>query len=352
MNKQVEKLLNKPQPIQLSQEWFNIRKNCITASSASSLLIRDEKTCRTYIDLYNLQDTFKLDSKCCNPYSSKLEYFKNKVLGSKFTGSTATYHGQKYEPIVQHIYAVNNNTDVLEFGLLPHETIPFIACSPDGITPQGVMLEIKCPFRRQIDGIPPFYYYIQTQIQLEVCDLEYCDFVEYSFVEFSTQEEWLDEETLDIDVYNTGLFIQIEKLDPVDNNILGQEHNVYIYPEKELIDNPEKLIIWADNYMKNNPALKNTLVSVVYYKVDNLSVVRIKRDRVWFESVLPVLEKEWKKIIYYKTGNNYTKLIEQDQRVNDSKFVDININQYYSSQAPPGLLRPADFSESEDEIEN
>jgi len=350
MDKRVAKLKNKKQPIQLSADWFNMRKNCITASSASSLLVRDEKTCRTYIDLYNLQDTFSVNFKCCNPYSSKLDYFKTKVIGSKFTGSTATYWGQKYEPIVQAIYAVNNKTTVLEFGLLPHDTVPFMSCSPDGITPEGIMLEIKCPFRRQIDGIPPFYYYIQCQFQLEVCDLEYCDFVEYSFVEFSTEEEWLDEETLEMTVYNRGLFIQIEKLDE-EGNILGQENNEYIYPNKEYIDNVPALIGWAKSYMDNVRVSesKKVIVSVVYYKVDNLSVVRIKRDRVWFADVLPVLEKEWKKIMYYKTGNNYTKLIEQDSKSYESQFIDLNITNYYSPSAPPGLTRQLDFSESEDE---
>lgn len=348
MDKRVEKLMNKKQPAQLSNDWFNLRKNCITASSASSLLIRDSVTCDTYIELYNLQDTFKKDKKCCNPYSSKLEYFKNKVLGSKFTGSTATFWGQKYEAIVQDIYAVNNNTTVLEFGLLQHNTINFIACSPDGITPEGIMLEIKCPFRRQIDGIPPFYYYIQCMFQLEVCDLEFCDFVEYSFIEFETEQEWLDEETLDMNIYNVGLFIQIEKLD-IDKNILGQENNEYIYPNKEYIDDTDKLISWAKNYMDNVKVDKQKIVSIVYYKVDNLSVVRIKRDRVWFANIISKLESEWKKILYYKTGNNYKKLIEQDSRQSDSNFIDVNISSYYP---PPGLTRPTrenDFSESEDE---
>jgi hypothetical protein len=164
-------------------------------------------------------------------------------------------------------------------------------------------------------------------------------------------------------VYNRGLFIQIEKLDE-EGNILGQENNEYIYPEKEYIDNIQALLEWAKHYMDNVKVNKQVIVSIVYYKVDNLSVVRIKRDRVWFANILPVLEKEWKKILYYKTGNNYTKLIEQDSRSFDSKFIDVNINNYYSPStslrsdptslrsAPPGLTkqtRQLDFSDSEDE---
>jgi len=63
MDKRVAKLKNKKQYAQLTADWFNMRKNCITASSASSLLIRDSKTCDNYIQLYNLQDTLSLKIK-------------------------------------------------------------------------------------------------------------------------------------------------------------------------------------------------------------------------------------------------------------------------------------------------
>lgn len=350
MDKRVAKLRMKRNcPQQLTTDWFKMRKEVITASSMSSLLIRDQKTCSKYIELYNLQDTFKCDNKCCNPYSSKLDYFKGKVIGNKFTGSTATYWGQKYEPIVQQIYAINNNTSVLEFGLIQHDTIPFIACSPDGITPEGIMLEIKCPFRRQITGIPPFYYFIQVQAQLEVCNLDYCDFVEYSFTEFTTEEEWLDEETLETDVYNRGLFIQIEKIDE-NGNTTGQENNEYLYPEKEYIDNQEALLGWAKHYMNNvNKNIKTINVSIVYYKVVDLSVVRIVRDKEWFASIYPTLEKEWKKIQWYKQGNNYLKLIEEDTKKNETQSINIDISHLYSSAPPPGLSKNLVFSDTEDE---
>ena len=53
-----------------------------------------------------------------------------------------------------------------------------MGASPDGITKDGVMLEIKCPYRRTITGVPPIYYVDQVQGQLEVCELDRCDFLE------------------------------------------------------------------------------------------------------------------------------------------------------------------------------
>ena len=34
---------------------------------------------------------------------------------------------------------------------MPHPSIPFLGASSEGITPEGMMLEIKCPPVRKID---------------------------------------------------------------------------------------------------------------------------------------------------------------------------------------------------------
>ena len=325
MDKKVARLLKKPQPQQLTQEWFSARQNAITASSAASLLIRDNNTCDNYIKLYNLQDTFKKDYKCCNPYSSKFDYFKTKVFGSKFKGSEATFHGQKYEKVASDIYSVKFDASIFEFGLITHETIPWLAASPDGITEKGIMIEIKCPYRRKITGIPPFYYYIQCQLQLEVCDLEFCDFTEYTLVEFDTLQEWLDDETLEIDIHNKGLLIQIQHLDE-DGLPEKDTPKEYEYPPKQYIDNTAALIGWSNHCLANINKDLAISVSVVYYKVTDASIVRIKRDQEWFNAVKPVLEKEWNKIIYYRQGANKSKLIEEEVRSFESVPVVMSIN--------------------------
>ena len=355
MDKRVAKLMQKKQPKQLTDAWFKLRRDCVTASSAASLLIRDPGTCDRYIELYGLKDVFKLDHKCCNPYSSKLEYFKNKVLGSKFQGNEATFWGQKYESVVSDIYSVLNGVDIIEFGLINHSDIAWLSASPDGITPQGVMVEIKCPFRRDPDGIPPFYYYIQCQIQLEVCDLEYCDFVEYVFNEFATEEEWLDIETLDIDIFNRGLFLKIEEFDEDDFNDAkektvdgkgkeaevkgkGKEAEVkgkgkeaegnsqdflsglkpesieYKYPDRKFIDDTQGLLAWKSHWIESVNKESPIRVSVVYYKVVKTCITRIERDRKWFEYVKPVLDREWKKVLYYRKDSNHKKLTEHETK--------------------------------------
>jgi len=64
--------------------------------------------------------------------------------------------------------------------LIPHPTIPWLGGSPDGITEDGILLEVKCPLRRPIKmGEIPQHYIAQVLTNLEVCDLEIGHFIEY-----------------------------------------------------------------------------------------------------------------------------------------------------------------------------
>ena len=336
INERVQELLNIPQYAQLSPEWFETRKTCITASSAASLLIRDEKTCKKYVETYNLQDIFNYDKKCCNPYSTKNQYYLDKCRGSKFKGNTATYWGQKYEQVASDIYSNITGYTVLEFGLLKHKTIEFLGASPDGVTENGIMLEIKCPYRRKIDGIPPLYYYIQCQLQMECCDLDVCDFIEFEFVEFLTEQEWLDKETISLDFKHQGLLIQIEKInmnkDCIENEIGNPEDNRYIYPPRNLINSIDDLLSWANKELKKGRSgdnfESNTLkYSILYWKVSYFCNTRINRDKEWFAHVLPVFEKEWKLIKYYKKNNNHKKLTNES--ISHGKTISIKDEKKY-----------------------
>lgn len=328
MNSKVTELLKMEQHAQLSDGWFKARQTCITASSASSLLVRDYKTCNNYVKSFGLEDSFDYSGKCCNPYSTKKQYFLDKCRGSTFKGNIATYHGQKYESVVTDLYKNNTGKDVLEFGLIRHPTLSWLAASPDGITPDGIMIEIKCPYRRKITGITPLYYFIQVQLQLEVCNLEYCDFLEYEFVEFETEDEWVDNETSNIVYNHHGLLIQIEKLN-IDKDIIpNPEENVYIYPPHDILDNQKQLIEWSkskiseiknkhklDELIYKTDILSKLNFKICYWKVNDNCTTRIQRDPEWFANVKSVFEKEWNLILYYKKGENYKKLLGHNKHI-------------------------------------
>jgi hypothetical protein len=51
--------------------------------------------------------------------------------------------------------------DLFEFGCIPHKHVDWLAASPDGISSDGVMVEIKCPYSRIPKGVPSMTYYTQ-----------------------------------------------------------------------------------------------------------------------------------------------------------------------------------------------
>ena len=87
--------------------------------------------------------------------------------------------GVMFESVASRLYAESRgDVPVHEFGLLRHPTLACFGCSPDGVNELGVMMEIKVPARRKIDGTVAEQYFMQMQGQMEVCDLDECDFIE------------------------------------------------------------------------------------------------------------------------------------------------------------------------------
>ena len=166
LQKQVERLSKILQPEQRSEEWYTLRDSMLTASDWATIL-------------------------GTNPYSNKNTLLLKKCgKNIPFPSNSAIDWGVKYEDAAVQIYEQRNKTDVLLFGCLRHPTINFLGASPDGITRNGVMLEIKCPSSRKITGEPPVYYWTQVQAQLEVCELDRCDFLECKIEEYSTRVEY------------------------------------------------------------------------------------------------------------------------------------------------------------------
>lgn len=331
MDKRVEELLKRPQSEQRTLEWYVERKTKLTASSIASLLINDSTTCDSYIKKYNLQDKFIKNNKCCNPYSSFDQFMIDKCNPERsFVGNVATYHGQKYEPVVTDLYSVNYKTEVIEFGLLTHADIPWLAASPDGITTEARMIEIKCPYRRKITGIPPFYYYIQCLMQLECCNLDKCDFVEYEFVEYQSLPEYIDDHTINTPVYEKGIFIQIES---IPDDFTRRE---YIYPNKNILKDTIELLKWKDAVIEDIIIKKNWEIvisdsngnsiqckdqrdykhniKIIYWKVPCFSIITIERDPEWFKNVYNRLKEAQQKLLYYQKNNNYLELIKKRQK--------------------------------------
>jgi len=91
-------------------------------------------------------------------------------------------HGNKTEPEARSVYERQTGNSVIQFGLLTDsENIGhFLAASVDGITTDGIVVEIKCPYSRKIiQGKVPEYNQDQVQAQLEVTGLDIAHYFEY-----------------------------------------------------------------------------------------------------------------------------------------------------------------------------
>ena len=120
-----------PMIIQRSDEWFNVRKNLITASDMAQALNKGK---------FGSQKDF-LIKKINNLIENNNAYVQS--------DNVALLWGVKYEEVANKIYMKRNKVEVFEFGLIKHPTISCFAASPDGISELGIMLEIKCPPKRK-----------------------------------------------------------------------------------------------------------------------------------------------------------------------------------------------------------
>lgn len=150
----VQELLAAEYAEQRSKEWLDLRENMITASDVASAIGE-------------------------NHYETPDAFIKKKVLKVVWAGNAATEHGTKLEPLVRDLYDARTGRKSHEIGLVQHRTYPWLGASPDGVTEDGLLIEIKCPLTRKIEAKVPKHYLPQVQLQLEITDLEECDFIQY-----------------------------------------------------------------------------------------------------------------------------------------------------------------------------
>jgi putative phage-type endonuclease len=280
--RKVKALLKKPQPEQRTEAWFKQRQTRITASEAASCLYKSKNVCEAYVKTFNIVNFKYKENEPLNPYETREDYVVKKCAAffgeSVFRDTVFTLWGKKYEEVANRLYAHLTNKKVYEFGLISHGRLKWLAASPDGITEDGVMLEIKCPKSRKIDiTAPPLYYWIQTQIQLEVTGLQYCDFLECEIRELENQEEFINTKLMENQ--DKGIIIQLATGE-------GSEPK-YIYPPIGIVTE-DKYIEWSHLQLQEN---KDSIP--VYFHITKYNIIRIERDTGWFANVRGELKKAW-----------------------------------------------------------
>ena len=260
-----------PQPEQKSPEWYVFRHDHITASNA-------------WKALSSQANKNQLIYEKCLPMNT--EKFKPTLNENSLTW------GHKYEPLSNIMYELKMNTKVKEFGCIEHPIYKFLAASPDGIVVgennYGRMLEIKNVVSRVIDGCPKKEYYVQMQLQMEVCNLDECDFVETKFIEYDGFQQFMEDNTTDKGVI--AVFVKDNKF-------------VYEYMPFEQNINIDK---WTENMIEEYKCDREWFKNI-YWKLEVFSCVLVKRNKEWFNAAINHLDELWKIVCEERQTGEFTK---------------------------------------------
>lgn len=260
-----------PQPVQRTPEWYQFRWNLITASNAWKA--------------FESQPTInQLIYEKCQP----IKKFDNEEEVKMVNTNSSLHWGQKFEPLSVLIYEHKYNTKVEDFGCIQHPTYKFIGASPDGIIVNkncdryGRMLEIKNVVSRDINGIPKKEYWIQMQLQMEVCDLDECDFLETKFTEYSDYTAYKNDTTDKM----KGIIIYFHT---------KEGKPFYVYKPLTFVEESD-ITKWEDDTLSlyQSDKYNYTYMKFIYWKLDVFSCVLVLRNKDWFKNNIPQLEKVWK----------------------------------------------------------
>ena len=277
MKKKIEFLESLYQPEQKTEEWYSHRHGLITASSVWKAFGSP-----------SVQN--QLIYEKCMPFDP--------TKYSRVNTESSLHWGQKYEVLSKQLYEEINGTKVQEFGCIrhPNSNYYFIGASPDGINVcplsplYGRLVEIKNVVSREINGIPKEDYWIQMQIQMEVCNLPECDFEETKFTEYEDEDAF----NADSDETNDSL--------KWNYNLNGKRRGVIVYFAKDEkpfyqyapldITTKVEFDAWFEETVNTHDKL--TWIKNIYWRLEVYSCVLVLRNKEWFKNAVVKIEELWK----------------------------------------------------------
>lgn len=310
----IEYLRSVPQHTQRTPEWYKRRNEMITASSAWKVfksdsmvnqLVYEKCSAAVAVAAVATSSTIVSESVSSDDNDSPQETILptslpvSTQIKSQYVNVNSPLHwGQKYEEISRMIYESRNNTKVGEFGCIPHSDYPFLGASPDGINIDpssplyGRMLEIKNIVNRDIDGVPLEEYWIQMQLQMQVCKCTECDFLETRFKEYADEEEFLKDAASDFD--NEFHLTAARTLKGVFSYFI-KDGGTPVYHYAPLHLTRKEYDKWCEEIIDKNTDL--VWIKNIYWYLHQYSCVLVLRNDAWFQNAIPQIEKVWNIIL-------------------------------------------------------
>ena len=270
---QLRHLLIAPGITQRTPEWYAARGQLITASDAAQAM-----GCAKF----GTQRQF-FAKKC----GYEQEAFNPNVPPLKW--------GTMYEAVATEAYSLRTaGATVHEFGLLRHPRIAFFGASPDGINDLGVMVEIKCPYRRKISGEIPWQYYCQIQGQLDVCSLIACDYVECEIAEYHGWDDFEMSSSecgrLSSEGGEHGFVMEFPARTP-------DGASTYKYSRQRCTAG-ELRAEW-DALLSAHPE-DSASARIHLYRITKMSVLRVERDPSFVRDMIDALGRVWERVGVYR----------------------------------------------------
>jgi putative phage-type endonuclease len=322
IKKKIDKLRNIPQPTQRTQEWYQFRHNLITASNA-------------YKAFESQSTVNQLIYEKCLPIKTNLNN-DDKMMNV----NTTLHWGQKYEPLSVMIYEYMFDSKVEDFGCIQHPIYKFIGASPDGIIIEsntgkfGRMLEIKNIVNREINGIPKKEYWIQMQLQMEVCDLDDCDFLETKFIEYPDYQTYYNDLKISDNVDQDMTVSSDEKHKGIIIYFNTKDAKPF-YAYKPLnIKTLQQTFEWEEELISlyQSEPYNYTFIKIIYWKLEKISCVLVLRNKEWFKNNIIKLEEVWKIIEKERvTGYEHRAPVKKTKKEN-------TIDNYLETNKAPNCL--------------
>lgn len=153
---------------QRTDEWYQARLGCVTASRTSDIL-----------------------AKTKSGYSTSRANYMADLIVERLTGkapegftSSAMQWGTETEPQARMAYEIITGNEVTETGFVLHPQIEGFGASPDGLVGEDGLIEIKCPntnthINTLLDEKISHKYVIQMHVQMLCTERDWCDFVSF-----------------------------------------------------------------------------------------------------------------------------------------------------------------------------
>ena len=217
--------------------------------------------------------------------------------------------GWRYEPIARDLFEMEFAGGVVYDGLgrMRHPSLPRLGASPDGLITTGPkvgrLVELKCPISREPNGSVPVNYWIQMQLQAEVCDVpavEYFEVALGSMLQTAAQDDAFEQKA------------RAAKLRWVGKVCVVADHedspsNSYKYVYSPLFSTSD--VGLAECQAWNPHAEAGVILESSLWWVKDYFTTTVLRNPRWWEAVgQPAYEQFWVDVTQARTDGRYNRV--------------------------------------------